>query len=121
MIQRLFLTFAALAAQTSIAFAEPSDATLAPTTDVAATDTDLADTDLADLAGGQNTSIALTEQDLTAVNSGNQVNADAVTSGAISFSDGALSNFAGIGNFVINTGHNNNLQGSLSVTIVVGQ
>jgi hypothetical protein len=79
------------------------------------------DQDLAALSGGANTTIALTDQDLTAVNSGNQINAANVGSGAISLQGGALSGFNGIGNFIMNTGHNNNLQSSMSVTIIVNQ
>jgi hypothetical protein len=74
---------------------------------------------LSDLSGGANTAIALTEQDLTAINAGNHITADNVGSGAISLEGSALSGFAGIGNFVMNTGHNNNLQSSLSVTVIV--
>lgn len=66
-----------------------------------------------------NNSTAITDQDLTAVNSGNTISAFNVGSGNISLSGNALSSFSGIGNFVMNTGHNNNLQGSISVTIIV--
>jgi hypothetical protein len=66
-----------------------------------------------------NNSTAITDQDLTAVNSGNTITALNVGSGNISLSGDALSSFSGIGNFVMNTGHNNNLQGSISVTIIV--
>ena len=71
------------------------------------------------LAGGTNTAVALSDQDLTAISSGNQVTGNVIGSGSISFSDGALAGFGGIGNFVLNTGHNNNLQGAINVTIVV--
>lgn len=57
-------------------------------------------------------------QALTATNSGNSITADHVGSGDISLTAGAFAGFAGIGNFVINSGHNNNLQGSLSILIV---
>ena len=79
------------------------------------------DEQLATLSGGRDThtTIALTEQDLTAVNTGNRISANTVGSGAISLQDNALSGFSGIGNFVMNTGHNNNLQSSMSVTIIV--
>jgi hypothetical protein len=40
-----------------------------------------------------------------------------VDSGDINLGQDAFKDFAGIGNFVINTGHNNNLLGSLSVAI----
>jgi hypothetical protein len=57
-------------------------------------------------------------QALNAVNSGNSITAGQVGSGDIALTEGAFAGFAGIGNFVINTGHNNNLQGSLSIMIV---
>lgn len=61
----------------------------------------------------------LTEQQLTATNSGNSVVAAGnVVTGDVAFSSTALSGFSGVGNFVINTGNNSNLQGSISVTIV---
>ena len=59
----------------------------------------------------------ISDQDLSAVNSGNTVIANTLTNGDISFSPGALTGFSGIGNFVSNTGNNSNLQGSISVTI----
>jgi hypothetical protein len=76
----------------------------------------LAASDLAHLSGGS--SLALTNQNLDAVNTGNQVNADSVTTGDINVPNGAFDGFNGVGNFVFNTGNNNNLQGTLSVTIV---
>lgn len=57
-------------------------------------------------------------QNLTATNSGNSITADTVGSGDITLAEGAFAGFAGIGNFVVNSGHNNNLQGSLSIIIV---
>ena len=81
--------------------------------------TPMSDRDLAGISGGAALQIqALTRQKLTAAVSGNSLNADTIESGAINFSANALSGFNGIGNFVINTGNNNVLQGSLSVTIV---
>ncbi len=59
----------------------------------------------------------VSRQQLTAVNSGNSVNAASVTTGTISLEGSALSGYNGVGNFVMNTGNNNNLQGSLSVNI----
>ncbi len=76
----------------------------------------LSSSDLANLSGGS--SIALTNQNLDAVNSGNQVNADTITTGDINVPKGAFDGFSGVGNFVFNTGNNNNLQGTLSVTIL---
>lgn len=62
----------------------------------------------------------VTEQDLTAVNTGNSITATNVGSGSISLQGNALSGFSGVGNFLMNTGHNNNLQSSMSVTIIIG-
>jgi hypothetical protein len=75
--------------------------------------------DLAKLSGGKEVVTSLTDQDLTAINTGNTIAATTVGSGNISMSGGALSNFNGIGNFVVNTGHNNNLQSSMSVTVIM--
>ena len=59
-------------------------------------------------------------QILTATNSGNAINADTVSSGAITLSGSVLSQATGVGNYVFNTGHNNNLQGSVTVNIIMG-
>lgn len=56
---------------------------------------------------------ALSNQQLTASNSGS-VDANQVVNGNVEFSAGA---YSGIGNFVVNTGNNNNLQGVISVNI----
>lgn len=76
--------------------------------------------ELAELSGQGDAPLAvLTEQSLTALNSGNAVIGANVGSGAISIDANAFSGFDGIGNFVINSGHNNTLQSSLSVSIVL--
>jgi hypothetical protein len=46
------------------------------------------------------------------------VNADTVLTGNVTLESGAFNGFNGIGNFVFNTGNNNNLQGTLSVTVL---
>jgi hypothetical protein len=81
----------------------------------------LADADLGDAeqSGRGDGAISLTDQDLTAISTGNTITAGTVGSGNISMSDAALSDFNGIGNFTFNTGHNNNLQSSMSVTVIV--
>lgn len=74
--------------------------------------------ELGELRAGDDTSVyVITDQTLTAVNSGNSVVGEVVGSGAVTLSENAFSGYNGIGNFVINTGHNNNLQGSISVSI----
>jgi hypothetical protein len=76
--------------------------------------------DMDALAGGTGvTAIAITEQTLNAVNNGNSVNAEVVNSGQVNIGANAFSGYSGMGNFVINTGHNNNLQSSMSVTLVL--
>lgn len=60
-----------------------------------------------------------TLQTLTAANSGNSVIAERVETGVVNLSAGAFAGYNGIGNFVINTGNNNNLQGAVSVTVVM--
>ena len=80
------------------------------------------DTELAGLNGRQgSTSTILSEQDLTAVNNGNTITATTVGSGPITLGPGAFDGFAGVGNFVINSGHNNNLQGALTINIIAPQ
>jgi hypothetical protein len=63
--------------------------------------------------------IASSVQNLSATNSGNSVEADSVTTGDIVLSADSFSGFSGIGNFVMNTGNNNNLQGTVSVVVVM--
>jgi hypothetical protein len=71
------------------------------------------------LSGGANqTNMAVSSQTLSALNSGNQVNAETVQTGNVTLESGAFNGFNGVGNFVFNTGNNNNLQGTLSVTIL---
>lgn len=78
--------------------------------------------DLDQMVGAQGVPLSmLTEQSLTAVNSGNQITATQVGSGQIQLDANAFAGFGGIGNFVINSGHNNNLQSSMSVNIVIAQ
>jgi hypothetical protein len=64
------------------------------------------------------TSTVMSEQQLSATNSGNSIVANVMRNGDVSFSTSALTGFTGVGNFVINTGNNSNLQGSISVNIV---
>lgn len=76
--------------------------------------------DMDALSGGTGVDIVtITEQTLTAVNNGNSVIADTVGSGQVNLGAGAFSGYSGLGNFVINTGHNNNLQSSMNVSIVL--
>lgn len=68
--------------------------------------------------GGQDAAVQVqATQALSATNSGNSIGGDLV-SGDVSLSDNALDSFNGVGNVVINTGANSNLQGSILVTIV---
>ncbi len=102
----------------------PAPAVVQPQTQVAPTaaaPTDPAPLSLNDLDGisaGTDTSYnVITNQQLTATNSGNMINAMTVTNGNISFAGNALSGYNGVGNFVMNTGNNNNLLGSVSVSV----
>jgi hypothetical protein len=79
----------------------------------------VAATDLAAMSGGESPqSVAITSQTLSATNSGNTVSASSLVTGDVTLQSGAFNGFNGVGNFVFNTGNNNNLQGNLSVTIV---
>ena len=69
-------------------------------------------------AGAETEATVLTTQQLTGTTSGNSITAGTVTSGAIGFSPDALNGFSGVGNFVVNTGANNTLQGSINISIV---
>ena len=76
--------------------------------------------DLDQLAGGDGVEInMLTAQTLTAINTGNKVIGQTVTSGDLNIGANAFSGFDGVGNFVLNTGHNNNLQSALNISIVL--
>ncbi len=71
-------------------------------------------------AGGTGVNIGLlTNQILTGVSAGNSINAGQVSSGGITIETDAFSGYDGIGNFVINSGHNNVLQSSVNVSIVM--
>lgn len=75
--------------------------------------------EMAAVSGGEAVRIeVLTRQQLTGATSGNTINAGTVTSGAVNFSESALSGFNGVGNFVVNTGANNTLQGAINISIV---
>jgi len=80
----------------------------------------LEDSDLAELSGGQAVTVtAQTTQTLTSTSTGNTVTGGTIGSGEVSIGAGAFSGYSGIGNFVINTGHNNTLQGSIGVTVAI--
>jgi len=76
--------------------------------------------DMDALSGGTGVEVVIdTGQVLTATNTGNTVTGDTVGSGQVTLGSGAFSGYDGIGNFVINTGHNNNLQSSMNVSVVL--
>lgn len=62
--------------------------------------------------------VVANRQTVTALSTDNVVSADSIVSGDVNFSQGAFGNFNGIGNIVVNTGNNNAIQGTLSVTVV---
>jgi hypothetical protein len=75
--------------------------------------------ELAKLAGGAEQQDAPAIAALTTGSSnGNSITANNVSAGDIQVQAGAM-NFSGIGNFVWNTGQNNNLQGVLNVNITI--
>jgi len=79
----------------------------------------LSASELQTMSGGANqANLAVSSQTLSALNSGNEVNADTVQTGNVSLQPGAFNGFNGVGNFVFNTGNNNNLQGTLSLTVL---
>jgi hypothetical protein len=69
-------------------------------------------------AGSDTTVNVVTRQQLSGTTSGNSVVAGTLTSGAVAFSPQALNGFSGVGNFVINTGANNTLQGAINISVV---
>ncbi len=74
----------------------------------------IADTELAGERGGH--ALAIGNQTLTAINTGSVISGN-YNAGGVSISDNALSNFNGIGNVVINTGAQNNLQSGMNLVI----
>jgi len=75
--------------------------------------------DLRAVRGGAGSSaLSITDQTIAAVNAGNQINAGAMTNGAVSIDTNAFSGFSGVGNFIMNSGNQNNLESTLSVTII---
>lgn len=74
----------------------------------------MSDEDLKEQRGGE--SIVIANQTMTAIMNGSILNGD-FTAGRVSLSDNALSNFNGIGNILINTGAQNNLQSGMNLII----
>ncbi|HEY2359164.1 MAG TPA: hypothetical protein VGH86_17065 [Phenylobacterium sp.] len=75
--------------------------------------------EMASISGGAEVSVeVLNRQQLTGTTTGNTITAGSLVSGTVNFSDNALNGFTGIGNFVVNTGANNTLQGAISVSVV---
>lgn len=75
--------------------------------------------ELHDLNGRQGVNVIVaSDQLLKATNSGNSVTANTVGSGTITVGANAFAGYSGVGNFVMNTGHNNNLQGAITINIV---
>jgi hypothetical protein len=78
----------------------------------------LSDDTLVEQRGGQ--AIVIGNQTLTAVSTGSVLNGN-YSAGSVALTDNALSNFNGLGNLLINTGAQNNLQSAMNVTINFGQ
>lgn len=110
--------FAAGLAFASTAAAEESPAPQGPAVGDGAEVLSLEDMEA--LSGGTGFEVIVdTNQVLTATNTGNTVTGDVVSSGQVNIGANAFSGYDGIGNFVINTGHNNNLQSSMNVSVVL--
>lgn len=77
----------------------------------------MTESDLDTARGGQGVYLDST-QVLNATSVGNSVNGNEVGSGSIALEGDAFSNFNGVANVVVNTGHNNTLQGSVSVNVI---
>jgi hypothetical protein len=109
------VTFAGALASASFVSAQ-----VPPASDPADVAEILSTEDMDALAGGTGVDILMiTDQTLTAVNHGNTVIGDTVGSGDVNLGANAFSGYSGLGNFVINTGHNNNLQSTMSVSVVL--
>ena len=98
----------------SAVMAEDAPTAKAPAVADAPNAAPIGDSELGAISGGQGVVVeALSNQQLSASNSGS-VQADQVATGNVDFSTG---DYSGIGNFVVNTGNNNNLQGVISGNI----
>ena len=79
----------------------------------------LSDSDLSAVSGGNGDQfLAETSQNVNGSSSDNSITANEVTTGNINFNANALSGFAGIGNFVVNSGNNDVIQGTMNVSII---
>lgn len=65
--------------------------------------------------GSQNVTVA-TDQELTATVIGGSITVDEFTTGGVTFGEGALDGFGGIGVFNVVTGNNNSVQAAIGVT-----
>jgi hypothetical protein len=68
---------------------------------------------------GEETVFVITDQTLNTTNFGNTVIGETILSGDVTLAANAFSGYSGLGNFVINTGHNNNLQSTMSVSVAL--
>jgi hypothetical protein len=87
-------------------------------------DPELAADDLTDISAGADTvNAAITNQQLAATNENNKIitGGGDLNTGDVSLGANAFTGFAGVGVFVVNTGANSNLQGSIGVSIVPTQ
>ncbi|NIJ19014.1 hypothetical protein FHS95_000683 [Sphingomonas naasensis] len=109
----LFLSAGALAQQAPASDAATGDAQAAARPESGL----LSLEELAQLRGGE--TIVLNTQVLQGVTSGMLLGD--YSAGTISLSDNALSNFNGVGNFVINTGALNTMQAGMTLTVNLGE
>lgn len=126
MTYRWLAVLPALAMIAGPSFAQHRPAPAPPVAEAVATDPSeplpLDDAALQELNGreGVVVVVAASEQLLHATNSGNNVNGQTIGSGDLTIGAGAFAGFGGIGNFVMNSGHNNNLQGAITINIATG-
>lgn len=109
----LFLSAGALAQQAPAPESAADDAKIAIRSEPGLLSLD----ELAQLRGGE--TIVLNNQVLQGLTAGTLVGD--YTAGTISLSDNALSNFNGVGNFVINTGALNTMQAGMTLTVNLGE
>ena len=100
------------------AIVEPAAIPAIPDPATPETNNELSDDALNEMRGGQ--AIVIGNQTLNATNSGSVLNGN-YTAGSVALTDNALSSFNGLGNILINTGAQNNLQSAMNVTINFSQ
>jgi hypothetical protein len=110
------LTFATVSAALAMINPALADEQIAPDAFAAVSVMDPTDLDGVRGREGSQTITVATDQELTATVIGGSITADAVTTGGVTFGEGALDGFGGIGVFNVVTGNNNSVQAAIGVT-----